>query len=353
MELLEDGAPLFDEDRAMLTSTILTLLRNRRSGHFSEPRHAARTLEALERFLCASLTHEPGGDLASAARVTDNTVHISQTSTSYGGTRIKGLLGDDVSEKRQRLSVIGGIRIPGREIGSVHTPATTTLIAVIDYLHQQLEQSPVGSLQFHLAITQYTTFMVCFGLAHRGEKMQPLPALNAIDPDTGFLNIHDTVRTDKRTHSRMVWVPPVIRDQLQIYESYLQTEFPRFPADLRAHVTELLRRGELPLVNLRERGWCKWATKDVYDTLPVRHQRAGAVKLNAGRHWLRTQMLGYCSEETINAFLGHWYLGREPWSFGSTLDPFRYRADLEKTLPRLLAGLGLKAMGGLATSNDN
>lgn len=347
--LHQSGTPLLFEDPEVLTPKIAKLLRSRRSRYFTEPRHAARTLEALERFLCASMTHEPGGDLASAARVTDNTSHISDTAMNYGKTAIGDPHGDDVTEKRQRLSVIGGIQVKGRSIGSAHTPATTDLMSIIEYLLGQLENSPPGSEQFHRSLTQYTTFLVSFGLAHRGEKNQALPSLSAIDPDTGFLSIHDTVRTDKRSHSRMVWVPWVIRDQIRVYESHLRTSLDRFPAKLAAYVTGALDRGELPLFDIRGNDWRRWTTKDVYNTLPIRRRRAAALKLNAGRHWLRSRMLGRCSEETINAFLGHWYLGREPWSFGSTLDPYRYRAELERTLPQLLLDLGFKAV----TSNDN
>ena len=57
---------------------------------------------------------------------------------------------------------------------------------------------------------------------------------------------------------------------------------------------------------------------------------------NAGRHRLRNKLVGLCSTETLHAFFGHWQTGTHPWLTSSCLDPQVYRADLVRSLPRIL-----------------
>ena len=351
----QSGTRLLACKPEILVAEIIRLIRGRRSTFRTEPRHASRTLRALERYLCASLTHQPGGDLASAARITDNTLHISETASHYGQTLLHDpdADGDDFEERRQRLSIVGDFEVDGQRLGGGQTPSTAELKIIIARLQHDIELAVRDSDEFHQTYSRYTAFMVCFGLAHRGEKNQLLPSSEGIDRETGFLAIHDTLRTDQETHTRMVWVPPVIRQQISYYESYLHRRAEDFPEQLRTYMAKAFSTCGLPFVVLTEGDGQIIGTRQIYDQIRATAAGNCSLKLNAGRHWLRSAMLGRCSEETINAFLGHWYLGREPWTYGSTFDPLRYRADLQGCLPGLLADLGFRAIPASGLTNDN
>ena len=67
--------------------------------------------------------------------------------------------------------------------------------------------------------------------------------------------------------------------------------------------------------------------------------------INANRHFLRTGLchLG-CPKDVIDAFMGHWHRGREPWGKHSSLSPELYSQTLRKYLNPLIHRVGWKAM---------
>lgn len=69
--------------------------------------------------------------------------------------------------------------------------------------------------------------------------------------------------------------------------------------------------------------------------------------LNAGRHYLRSRLVGEIGSEALHAFLGHWHLGIEPWSKEAALDPLSYRAELAGSLPKILREAGFAPVRGL------
>ncbi|WP_233281608.1 hypothetical protein [Sphingomonas changnyeongensis] len=58
---------------------------------------------------------------------------------------------------------------------------------------------------------------------------------------------------------------------------------------------------------------------------------------NFPRHYLRSALVGRTSVEVINAYMGHWETGSEPWWNGSCLDPVAYaheaRAAIDAIFP--------------------
>ena len=59
--------------------------------------------------------------------------------------------------------------------------------------------------------------------------------------------------------------------------------------------------------------------------------------MNANRHFLRTNLIAdNCPVEVVDAFLGHWEIGQEPWGRFSGLSPIVYREKLEEHLIPLL-----------------
>lgn len=56
---------------------------------------------------------------------------------------------------------------------------------------------------------------------------------------------------------------------------------------------------------------------------------------NFNRHHLRSNLVGRVSVEVINAYLGHWEKGSEPWANGSCLDPVAYVHEIHTALDEL------------------
>lgn len=59
------------------------------------------------------------------------------------------------------------------------------------------------------------------------------------------------------------------------------------------------------------------------------------LRWNFGRHYLRSSLVGKVSVEVINAYLGHWDKGSEPWANGSCLDPVAYVHEIRTALDEL------------------
>ena len=73
------------------------------------------------------------------------------------------------------------------------------------------------------------------------------------------------------------------------------------------------------------------------------------IPLNAGRHYLKFRLLrDGCSPELIEAHLGHWENGQEPWGLFSNLDPLDFAGQMAGHLPKIMEEDGWKAIGGVA-----
>ena len=76
-----------------------------------------------------------------------------------------------------------------------------------------------------------------------------------------------------------------------------------------------------------------------------------ALPINANRHYLRSTMLARgCPVEVINAFMGHFERGEEPWGKFSGLSPIAYRNALDLFLTPLMRDDGWAPMSGLGVT---
>jgi hypothetical protein len=73
-----------------------------------------------------------------------------------------------------------------------------------------------------------------------------------------------------------------------------------------------------------------------------------ALPFNSSRHYLRSCLLErQCPLEVINAFMGHFERGEEPWGVFSGFSPLAYRDALMDKLVPLLNEDGWEALRGL------
>ncbi|WP_031410420.1 hypothetical protein [Thiomonas sp. FB-Cd] len=71
--------------------------------------------------------------------------------------------------------------------------------------------------------------------------------------------------------------------------------------------------------------------------------------LNSSRHWLRTRLAQEgVPGEMIEAFMGHWQRGAEPWGRYSALPARVVTETLRPTLEKLVCEAGFSALRGWA-----
>ncbi|WP_342619416.1 hypothetical protein [Rhodoferax sp. GW822-FHT02A01] len=70
-----------------------------------------------------------------------------------------------------------------------------------------------------------------------------------------------------------------------------------------------------------------------------------SMRIGATRHFIRTALLlGGTSGELIDALLGHWIRGAEPWGVYSSLPPRIWKSELKSRIDQMATQLGFKAL---------
>lgn len=338
--------PLLQFSSDKLKSTIERMLYNRRQD-VEPPRRCSRTLESLERFLTVAITHQSGGDIGPAARFTDSDEVMSRSVMHYGVSH----LSSTIRRAREATSILNRDLpsyfvkgVSAGKVGNVRTPSWPDVKELIHCCGTFLENEQHDVERTHLAMTFYTVALLSYALGHRGMG-ELLPGTAAVDATTGFCRIHEKLKKDP-VESRVVWVAPVAVKQMAAYEEHLFSLRTRLHAPDFATVEAQVKSGRLPLFVLRgqtaTRQSLRMTWKRLNQIVPL---LSGNFKFhdNSGRHWLRSELEGQCSTETLHAFFGHWQSGTEPWSLGSCFDPLLYRADLEARLAGVLTRVGWTA----------
>lgn len=187
--------------------------------------------------------------------------------------------------------------------------------------------NPGFTVAFHNAFTSYCVAMLGALTGYRAVK-NPLTNIHALDESTGFLVISDKDFDDYR-NARLTWVPPVLHAQLRAYAMY------------RAYLVRCLQ-----LENDNPAFF--FFLNDDRRTKPVTPQSladslrwSSELPLNANRHYLRTRLAEKrVPGEIIDAFMGHWDLGEEPYGPYSALSPADFKAAISPTLTSIVAEQG-------------
>jgi hypothetical protein len=135
--------------------------------------------------------------------------------------------------------------------------------------------------------------------------------------------------------SRLVWLPPLVLKQMKLYESYLSEMAERagFDPPTRNRPCYFLSSNRKVLV-VRP-GTMEPILKEY---LPF--------EANAGRHFGCTELREHRLDSLfVDALMGHWWRGEEPWGMFSGFSFAKYRDELQRILPDFLKKeLGLKPL---------
>ena len=340
--------PLFSGGNSLLAD-LTTLLAARHEISPERARRATTTPETVARWLPRQLIGMAGGDPVAAGLISGDIEAPAVTPSYYGA------VSHPAAVKQYRKAVesidrVSRIDLPGQVastyIGDRKTPTDKAVRGMIKKLASALDDSAFDVAEHHRAMTRYTVALLAFAFAHRGTI--EMPSLQRVDPDAGFCWIVDKVLPAGRRVRRMVWVCACARQQLRLYEEHLDRVHANVSeaaasaiADLRVAAEE---REELALFNLTDVG--RVETVKIAQALGDAMGEFG-LRSNAGRHWLRGQLLGICSTETLHAFYGHGLLDDGSWDASSALDPAAYRADLAVALDPVLENIGWTPSAGM------
>ena len=335
---------LFQHPIEVLIPVIEQRLATRRGLGVAEPRRCSTTVESITRYLTTEMTFQAGADIATAARLTDST-HPSSKSVIYYGVSRGRDFGRKMGKATARLDLANAANIPldpkWQSLGSLIAPSDDEVGELIKFLRLDLEKGDqLGT--GHRAISMQTVALVSFATGHRCHGSS-LPSTAAIDPYTGFCRVNEKYPND-RSEYRMIWVPPVAQEQIRNYERHLAALNGRIPNDTFHSTQQDVEMGQLPFFQLVGDVPIDCTLTGMWLDLVDRAPHLSRLVANSGRHWLRSQLEGKCSTETLHALFGHWNVGTEPWSYGSCLDPVIYREDLAQTVPACLDEIGWKAL---------
>lgn len=337
--LREEIEHILRHRRCGFTPLGLAPLFSGRHSHCEEhPRRASCTVEALERRPLRAIAHDAAGDLGLAVAVTAAREPLARTISYY--CNISGNKARSVARKVLWPRPSSGAEpFPfsfdfGDRTGGSFTPKDSAVKCLSAAIRTRITETGDDPVLQHGAITDYTVAMLAFALGLRGGSAA-LPSAMAADEAFGFCVIHDK-HVDTPDQARLSWLAPSVQEHLVAYEAHLREMIRQLPPRAAFQVKKTRENAphELVLFDMTPDAVRFLKPHEVLDRLKG---YGWSLPRNAGRHWLRSKLLGKCSSETLQAFFGHWQIGTHPWLGSSCLDPQLYRADLKRALPAVLS----------------
>ncbi len=245
------------------------------------------------------------------------------------------------------------VKLPPRlagHVGSRICPTEEAIQRLVTGLREQVatwrRHLPYEGLavhEFHNAYTSYCLWMLLFATGYRAVR-DPFHSLKEVDLRQGFVVISDK-DGDDYFNSRLVWLPSLCLEQLACYRRHRQGLVERLWV-MNPQTAGHLREESPPLFfYLDTRGRFESVSPA---TLSNRSKAIFTLPINANRHFLRTRLREKdVPGEIVDAFMGHWEHGQEPYGRYSSLSPMDYRRMLEAPLQEVLQESGWKVLGGL------
>ncbi|MCL5425957.1 MAG: hypothetical protein M1154_10075 [Gammaproteobacteria bacterium] len=226
-------------------------------------------------------------------------------------------------------------------VGSQLVPTSAYVKKLVTHMQRQLavaDQS--GSLfqrmvSVHNSYTAYTIAMLMFCTGYRSIR-DPLPKWNQLSLSRRMMVIADKT-DDVQSHARFLPLPTIMVHQLQYYLRHREAILGRLQLYLQ-------QQWETPFLFLDTYGHPKQVTpKKLQEHLDW----PGSPPLNINRHFLHTQLKeSGCSSELVDAYMGHWDAGQEPWAKYSTFCPLEYREHISSAIKSIMQHQGWKAIEG-------
>lgn len=342
------GKKLFTRKHKIYRSTLNKILKTLSSeNRINEHR--------IRSHLFKVISSEITGDVAEATLITGryhpaakNKLHYSSYPIDYlrsiYGSALSKMVSDVYKEgyNRPNLIVFKSEQAKFEVIGSDYSPRISSVQTAVRDLKALLKIGPSKKIQseiidYHNIFTLYTVLMTGFCTGYRAVK-DPFPAVPDIDRETGLCIISDKDGADFY-NSRLVWLQDVLIKQLDHYQEH--------------------RNVILSYLILNNNNIDKLSTlSDMFfldDNMGVLPARPSTLKpllenflplpINTNRRFLRSYLrIRGCPVEVVDAFMGHWSRGEEPWGRYSSLSYKQIIDELKIYLEPLIFELGFKSI---------
>lgn len=325
-----------EQGEQLVRSRAASIIRERPGA-----RSSTQTLQSLERWFWAAAAQTEAGDPTSACRMTDRKENPYRAQLHYG------VMSRAAASKLQRRT-LARAGLDGREadppapdghIGSCRTPAPE-LISQFAAHSSKLVSSARRARdrrRLHNALTFHTAAIIMLSTGLRPARSAHLQFRS----DSSLALVCDKVVGDERV--RPVPIGQLCREQVAYYLAHL-SKMDFLPT---AIGLEPGASAELPFTIIDRRGTSRRTTVAACWRFALR-SFSTCLPFNIQRHFLRTALVGSASAESIDAFLGHWVVGTEPWGRFSGLDPLVYAQDIGSVVDHALAKAGWRAEHGLS-----
>lgn len=308
----------------------------------------------ISKLLFRRIYQQTGGDIVAAALITGTDHYLASVRRHYCTPRIDHLqviyrraatsMATELSKHSPSLGteIFPQVTPNSLSIGSPICPTDHSLakaFSEIGLAIRRLKNAPWDRADKnfqdrHNLYTFYTVLCFSIAAAMRGVRT-PYLHTTQVDDETGC-----AVITDKDSgsgyKSRLVWLPEPVRKQMSLYENYL------------AAISERLRlresTKEMPCYFLDDSG----EMEEVRPTsLAPRLKQYLYLPANAARHWTCTHLRekeDSVSRESIDALLGHWWRGEEPWGTFSSFSYREFRQEIERPIEKIYEELRFRPL---------
>lgn len=225
--------------------------------------------------------------------------------------------------------------IPGKFVGSRLCPTVAGVQRAIRNIKLvgQPRSNSNDLVSTHNFTSQITLWHFSFATACRAIETPYLP-LSDIDQPSGLALLADKDDGTKYK-ARLAWVPPHVLACMESYEEYRSGLLVKYP---------YLTAESLPSIFFLQR-----KRNGSLKALPIRPKMIEALTqpflpypANFHRRFMRSELVSRgCPVEVIDAYMGHWSFGEEPWSIFSSFSFQQYRTEMERYLVPLMFELGL------------
>lgn len=233
------------------------------------------------------------------------------------------------------------------------------LINNIKNLRQKKRHTPKSLFQFHNAFTSYCVVFLKFVSGYR-DVADPLFSITDFYPKHELLVISD--KDDRyRSKSRVVYLPKLFSDQLTEYSAHclhlilhLTIINPQLAQAIQTQTSQSptfktpTNSPQIPFFFFLNENNGK-QQRVTPGTLKKQIQWSYELPANANRHFLRTRLreLGVPGE-IVDAYMGHWEYGQEPFGKFSTLSPSSFKKMISPAIDKICKEVGWKTIHGIS-----
>ncbi|WP_171132467.1 hypothetical protein [Sphingomonas sp. ID1715] len=366
--LWKEQRPVFSYSLGKLEELVDTFLRQAGTAYGISRRSRIVDPKRIERALETGLVNLKGSDRGMARLLTGGKQPARQAAAYYsGGTE------PHITQEHERACTQASVDTfddcvldyfqsdVELSLGSRFIPTTAAVEGLRDKLIDEIRfckpaREPRQVASVHNAMLTYSWMLWSLCVGGRRVK-DPILHPRQIDPGTGFGLFRDkgytpaaTVALLKETTAfrdnlesyklRLVWAPGIVQRQLQAYCDHIEALLtdPRLPERSQKSIKRWRDEDEhrLPFFRLDRHLQAKRLGAGQFEKMLAGDPWYWPLPMNALRHYLRAELCGRVSHEVVDALLGHWQIGAEPWWNGGALDPLLFKESLKAAFRAIL-----------------